>query len=265
MRPALARRNVKIHSALARCSRAVRARKSGDSNMENKKPVIAVSMMMINKECAVPSTYLDFVHRAGGIPYPVPCIADDNMLNHFAATADGMVFIGGKDYAPSLYHEPCSEETDVMDKRRQNTDMKLIRIVLEKEIPVLGICGGCQLINIALGGKLIQHIANAARHKNGRHQIFVKGDGWLKRIVGKNKITVNSIHHQAINPDFPGTGLKVVAEATDGTVEAIELCSERFLLGVQWHPEMMTYSRTSREIFTSLIQAAKKYGKRNRT
>jgi len=142
--------------------------------------------------------------------------------------------------------------------------MILARLVLQEntQMPVLGICAGPQLFNITLGGKLVQHLPTAEDHiaytpiQDKEHEIEITGGRILTSLFGKGKISVNTNHHQAADPEFLGSGLQVVACADDGVVEAIESTEERFLLGVQWHPERTRDINHQKKIFNAFIKAS---------
>jgi putative glutamine amidotransferase len=130
-------------------------------------------------------------------------------------------------------------------------------------MPVLGICAGPQLCTITLGGKLIQHVEGHIAHSNIRdreHTVTIRGGHIMKRMFGEKSITVNSNHHQAADPTHIGKGLQAVAYAEDGVVEAIECINpNRFVLGVQWHPERVRFDDQREKIFGRFIDAARKY------
>ena len=213
--------------------------------------------------------YVDCVIAAGGLPLLVPCGRNRRMLDEYIKMADGFLFIGGKDYPPGLYGEKPHPKSILLHARRAEVDLYLVRAALRRKIPILGICGGHQLINIALGGKIVQHIPNAADHqpvkrkkgKKGKqkvikHPVEITSGGILCRLFGNKKIVVNSYHHQAVDFGALGRGLKAVAFADDGVVEAIESTKLPFVLGLQWHPERLPWRDHAERIFRALIKAA---------
>ena len=131
----------------------------------------------------------------------------------------------------------------MLNRMRPHFDITFGKAVLKRQMPVLGICAGCQLLNIVSGGKLIQHLDNAVEHRNGVfHRAKILHDGFFARGAGLSagdELTVNSYHHQAVSPAAVGAGFKITAQAFDGSVEAIELEGARMVLGVQFHPERM--------------------------
>lgn len=203
------------------------------------------------------AAYVDAVREVGGWPLLVPAVPEEAWLRKHLEEVDGFVFIGGADYPPSLFEEPPHPKVNLMHERRWKTDILLARLALERRIPVLGICGGCQLLSIACGGKIIQHLATADAHvKADAQEADIVGGRILRQLFGLGRIAANSFHHQAVDPAAPGRGLEVVARAADGTVEAIEAIDGRFILGLQWHPERMRDAAHRTKIFGALVKAA---------
>ena len=217
--------------------------------LEKRRPVIllnmAVNILNNQKEAdTINSEYSQRVADAGGLPVLMPSIEDSQLIESWLDLADGVLLIGGKDYLPSEYGCQPHPET-FLGRLRPHFDIAFGNAVMRRSLPVLGICAGCQLLNIVTGGKLIQHLPNADEsHCGGKyHSAKICRSGFfadtLKLSVGE-ELTVNSFHHQAVDPDFLGAGMKISAQAFDGTVEAIELdSSDRMVLGVQFHPERM--------------------------
>ncbi len=201
--------------------------------------------------------YVKSVCEAGGLPLLIPCTDDETLLEQYIEKADGFLFIGGRDYSPEWYNEPVHCKTGLVHERRLSADKKLAKSVLSRNLPVLGICAGHQLINIEYGGKLIQHLETSVEHTDENyHTVDIKGGRILADIFKSGCITVNSCHHQAIDPGSIGSGLKAVAWAEDGTIEAVESVDKnRFILGVQWHPERINDPEHRKLIFKSFIKA----------
>jgi putative glutamine amidotransferase len=212
--------------------------------MDRKRPVIGISAYDVPvafgqwtdvRSVVVPVAYSSSVERAGGMPIAIPPVSGSTEL---LDVLDGLVFTGGPDLSPALYgQEPHPETTGVHDQRDQ-AELALMREALRRDMPVLGICRGMQLLNVALGGDLHQHLGSEA-HKGppGRytfHDVSVEPGSRLADVLGAQTRT-HSCHHQA--PDRLGAGLHVSARAEDGTVEAVEQPAARFVLGVLWHPE----------------------------
>lgn len=215
------------------------------ANAEHR-PVILINMavdVVNRRECEVLiSQYAQRVADAGGVPMLIPSIEDSGLIGTLLDMADGVLLIGGKDYDPRSYGEGPHPETD-LTRMRPHFDLAFGAAVLKRDLPVLGICAGCQLLAIVTGNKLIQHLDNASEHRNGaRHAATVVHPGFLARALETapgTAITVNSFHHQAVDPDTLDRKWIVSARAFDGTVEALELPGERMVLGVQFHPERM--------------------------
>jgi len=222
--------------------------------------------------------YIDAVSGAGGIPIVIPPYTDRSMLYDALSRLDGFCLIGGPDYDPRKYGGRAQPPGEVMDGRRHTFDVALAEILLnEKTLPVLGVCGGHQLINIALGGALVQDIASdwksndsavlkhSADEREGtasagnvfRHDVRLTPGSLIARIVGASNVTTNSWHHQAIQPERLGRGLIATGWAPDGVIEAIESSEKPFVLGVQWHPERLTEEAQHDAIFKALVEAAR--------
>jgi putative glutamine amidotransferase len=207
--------------------------------------------------------YIDVIAAAGGLPLPIPPLEDFQFLEKYLDRLDGFVFTGGEDYPPEFYGEKPLPELNLAHPRRVQADIHLARRVLASKIPVLGICGGLQLINIAAGGKLIQHLDSADDHKattftkDASHAVTLVVDTALSAVFKTAHLIVNSAHHQAVHPDYIGTGLRVAALAADGVIEALEGVGKRFLLGVQWHPERMWGDGNQRRLFAFFIKVCR--------
>ena len=211
-----------------------------------KKPVILVNMAVdvINgrENDVVISQYVQRISDSGAVPMLIPSIEKEENIETLLDLADGVLLIGGRDYDPADYGEPAHPET-MMNRMRPHFDITFGKAVLKRRMPVLGICAGCQLLNIVSGGKLIQHLDNATEHRNGVfHSAELLSDGFFSealKLRAGAKVTVNSFHHQAVSPEAVGNGFKVTAKAFDGSIEVIEQEGQRMVLGVQFHPERM--------------------------
>jgi putative glutamine amidotransferase len=215
--------------------------------------------------------YVEAVLRAGGAPVLLPPVADEELLADALRVIDGLVLAGGRDYDPALYGQVRHPATRLVEERRGSFDIALARNALASGVPTLGVCGGTQLINIALGGSLLQHIpeqigAEVAHTTVGDvkafHLVEAADDSRLAGIVGAQRLEVNSTHHQAI--DRVGRGLRVVARAPDGVVEGVEGTGDAFVLGLQWHPERMLDRPEQVALFRALVAAAQHRRKRRR-
>jgi len=206
----------------------------------------------------IPLDYVDAVERAGGRPVLIP--PSEQGVAETLETLDGIVFSGGADIDPSLYGAEAHPETDTPQARRDAGEMALLEAALERDMPTLAICRGFQLLNIARGGDLVQHLPDAVgtdEHKQVpgvfvEHPVEVKDGTRLASMVGARS-DVTSHHHQGIGR--VGEGLVEAAWAGDGTLEGVEDPSQRFLVGVQWHPE----AGKDEALFENLVTEARAY------
>jgi putative glutamine amidotransferase len=210
---------------------------------------------------ALRQNYAEAIIAAGGLPVALP--HDAALAGDYLARLDGLVVTGGAfDVDPALYGDAGRHATVMLKEGRTAAEMALTRGALAMNMPVLGICGGQQLLAVALGGTLIQHIPDAVadaleheqinpRHEPG-HSVAIAEGTLLHRIAGVDSMQVNSSHHQAVRE--PGLYAVVNAVASDSVIEGIEDTRYRFCLGVQWHPEFFIDSG-DRRIFDALIAA----------
>jgi len=197
--------------------------------------------------------YVNALYDHGALPILIPSFEDRDILRRYVQMVQSVIIIGGNDYPPQLYGEQPHPETEPMEMRRAVSDYLLVELCLEERKPLLGICAGMQLLNIYFGGKLIQHLDNLDAHFGEKyHEISVKDSRWLNRIFGEDRLLVNSNHHQGVDPQHLGKGLKPVAWAKDGCIEALEYESQHMILGIQWHPERITDLEHRRQIFEYL-------------
>ena len=213
---------------------------------------------------AIRDNYCAAVAKAGGLPLPLPHEAE--LAEDYVRLLDGLVVTGGAfDVDPALYGAKDRHGTVTTKDRRTAFEMAVLNGFLEADRPVLGICGGQQLLNVALGGTLVQHIpdemADCLEHEqpNPRteagHAVIVATDSLLQRLAGgASTLAVNSAHHQAAGE--VGEGVVISGKAPDGVIEAIEVPDRRFCLGVQWHPEY-SISAADDAIFQALVEACK--------
>lgn len=229
-------------------------------DVDSRRPRILLNMavdVLKNREVEVlNSEYSDSVYACGAIPLLCPSIEKEELIESMLDLADGVILIGGKDYDPKNYGEKPHPET-VMTRKRPDFDFVFVRAALRRNLPILGICAGCQLLNIVTGGKLIQHLPNAGEHRFTTHEATVTAHGFFSRalcVEPGTRITVNSFHHQAVDPEHLGSGVRITGTAFDGTVEAIEFSGERMVLGVQFHPERL--KETGHGFFSLLVEEA---------
>ena len=211
---------------------------------------------------ALRANYTDAVAAAGGLPVALP--HDPGLAAAMLDRLDGLVVTGGAfDVSPALYGAAETHPTVTLKDRRTAAELALVQGALARDMPVLGICGGQQLLAVAMGGTLIQHIPdavpNALEHEqpNPRdqpgHTVAVTPGTLLHRVVGRDTMQVNSAHHQAVAS--PGPHAAINAVAPDGVVEGVEDARYRFCLGLQWHPEFLIDPGDTR-IFAAFVAAA---------
>ena len=208
---------------------------------ENDRPVIGITPSKSEKQTAVNTDYLRAVFASGGIPFLLPAVSDPGECREYVRACSGLLLTGGVDIAPERYGETKQFDSVEVDEDRDAFEFAVFDAFYRAGKPIFGICRGIQLINVALGGTLYQHIEGhnqpEARREYTRSVSVVPGTR-LDRIIGADRTPANSFHHQAVKKAAPG--LTVSAFAADGTAEAVEGPEERgFLLGVQWHPEII--------------------------
>ena len=194
----------------------------------------------------LPATYADAVAAAGGLALLLPPAAVGKLPNAAAVALDGLhglVLTGGADVDPARYRAIRDPHTDSIRSDRDEWELALTAIALDRGLPVLAICRGIQLLNVALGGDVAQHLPDVVGHerhrptvgRHGRHDVRLAAESRIGALLGPTA-TVATYHHQAV--DRLGAGLVATGWATDGTVEAVELDSAPWVVGVQWHPEV---------------------------
>jgi putative glutamine amidotransferase len=176
----------------------------------------------------------------------------------------GLLLAGGTDVNPELYGQEKAPETQDPDTERDAREQRLIVEALENDLPVLAICRGLQMLNVALGGTLIQHLPNAVDHmrrpdnaSERAHDVELVPEALLHGVLGGDTFPVNSRHHQAIAAVAPALRLAAVAPG-DGVIEAVEMPGTRFVFGVQWHPEDRIDCDADRRLFESFARAGAK-------
>ena len=212
-------------------------------------------------------SYINAVMQAGGVPVLIPSLLAEDGWDTVYSHVDGILFSGGGDIG--LEHSPGDPHPriDEVDLQRDSIELQMIKAAASDRKPFLGICRGCQVMNVALGGDLYTHIPdqlpNALDHSypgNMRrvlvHEVKIEEGTHLAEILGEPILNVNSLHHQGLR-DIPPS-VRVAGHAPDGLVEAIELPDHPFGLAVQWHPEWLTDQEPTRNLFRKFVEAAEK-------
>jgi len=201
----------------------------------------------------VPFDYVIAVEKAGGRALLVPPSA--NGVEETLDALDAIIFTGGEDLDPALYGEEAAPETKGVVRRRDDAELPLLHAALERDMPVLGICRGIQVLNVGMGGDLTQHVDDHRHNPPGQfmqHDVAIEPNTRLAGMLGE-RATVMSHHHQALKTLAPG--LVQTAHAEDGLVEAVEAPDRRFTVGVLWHPEAGEDAR----LFEALVAEAARY------
>lgn len=210
----------------------------------------------------LPAKYVDAVRRAGGLPLLLP--PGETRVEEALALVDAVILTGGPDVEPARYGGTNHPKVYGVDPERDTSEIELVRAAARDGRPTLGICRGCQVINVALGGTLIEHlpdlVGESVLHRGPEreyvpHLVHVDPRSRLARILGTTDPSPASSHHQAIRR--PADGLSIVARAPDGTIEGVELRGHPWLVAVQWHPEHTAgEDAVQQRLFDQLVAAA---------
>jgi putative glutamine amidotransferase len=236
-------------------------------------PLIGLTVYLTSSGSGLPNAainvaYIDAVREAGGVPVLIPNQLREKEWRDLYPRLDGLLFTGGGDIRTELFGGSPHPAVDDIDDERDMLELQLMRYALEDGKPTFGICRGCQVMNVALGGTLYTHIpdqlANAVRHDCSSgfsrdylaHPVRVEEGSRLAEICKEPVLQVNSLHHQGIKG--LAEGLKPVAYAPDGLVEAVELPDHPFALAVQWHPEWLIAQEPVQRLFRAFIAEAGK-------
>ncbi len=230
------------------------------------KPVIGITSYAeevtwgawVEPAALVPLSYVHAIERAGGRPFVVP--PSEDSVEETLAVLGGIVFSGGSDLDPAHYGADRHPETDEAREVRDRAEMALLTAALERDMPVLAVCRGSQVLNVALGGDLVQHLPDALGHERHRHtpgawsdhDVKLEPESRVGSLLGE-RAPVKSHHHQGYGRI--GEGLRETGWADDGTVEALEDPSKRFAVGVLWHPE----EGEDLALFEALVDEARGY------
>jgi putative glutamine amidotransferase len=233
----------------------------------------AVAQHLLGRFVRADLDYVEAVTEAGGVPVVLPPVAGPQAAKAHLQRLDGLLLSGGSDLDPCFYGERPLPQLDVTIPERDAFEMALLRLALRRRVPVFGICRGMQIMNVALGGTLYQDLpsqlgSDILKHQQDTpgwqptHEVEVHEDSWVSGIIGACA-KVNSYHHQGVK-NLAGD-LIASARSSDGVVEAVESSdfSQRWLVGVQWHPERMRNSTPEhRSLFEAHVCAAERHALR---
>ena len=229
-----------------------------------RKPVIGLTGNYGELACKLNEGYYKSIWRAGGVPVIIPPIADTDVLINTLEHIDGLLLTGGADFNPLYAGEEPSPRLGGINAERDLPELLITQLAYNRQIPMLGICRGIQTLAMALGGKVQQDISDVAQIRHSQdadrseptHSVTIEPDSTLFNIYNKEKLFVNSFHHQAVCD--PGERFRVIAHSADGIIEAIESREYKSIIGVQWHPECMSAEDGS-PIFSWLVRQAADY------
>ena len=229
-------------------------------------PLIGVTTYAANEalEVTLPENYISSVRRAGGIP--VLIAPGESEIDGLLERLDGVVLAGGGDICPSCYSGEEHETVYMVDEQRDRMELQLAERLIRQDMPTLAICRGIQIVNVQLGGTLHTHLPDvvgesvlhrAPPREPIPHDVTVECESKTAGIMQATQVSPMSWHHQAI--DQLGEGLRITARAPDGVVEAVELPDHRWLVGVQWHPEITAdRDETQQRLFDALVRTARR-------
>lgn len=235
-----------------------------------RRPVIGITVDTHDKpnQYESPCGYATSVERAGGLPVLLPYKADVALVSDYVDLCDGIILSGGNDIDPAVYGDaPYHPKAAPIDPLRQRFEMALLAEIERRRTPVLGICLGSQMMNVYRGGSLHQHLPDIERPgqlehgkleegRYPRHDVTLVADSLLGQTIGRTDVLANSSHKQAVKT--VGRGLRVVATAPDGVIEATEDPAFPLWLGVQWHPERISDEPEHLKLFQLLVDRARR-------
>lgn len=231
-----------------------------------RRPIIGITGNYEDLTCKLGQGYYKSVAAAGGVPVIIPPVADQDVLVNTLNHIDALILSGGGDVNPLFVGEEPSPRLRGINQERDLPEMLITRLAYNRQIPILGICRGIQMLALAFGGKVAQDISIQANIKHSQdaerseltHSVKIVEDSLLYKIYGQEKLLVNSFHHQAVKE--PGDKFRVVAKSTDGIVEAMESSEFKSIIGVQWHPECFD---DGLPLFKWLVEEAKDFRRAN--
>lgn len=234
--------------------------------------IIGISVNYAEEKSCLADAYVSAAVKAGATPVLIPLTGDKAVLENILSLIDGLVLSGGGDIHPSFFGEELHPAVTDYNLDRDRYDLALVRSAAERQMPIMGICRGHQVINVAFGGTLIQDIPSQVPDSKivhsqpedrdvATHSVKINPESMLYRIVGQTGLPVNSFHHQAVKTVAPG--FRAVAFSEDGTVEAIESTEGKTVFGLQWHPETMAAAgnKVMLDTFRYFTGEADLYGK----
>lgn len=214
-------------------------------------------------------TYTDAVLAGGGVPFVVPALTDEELLADYLDMADGLLLPGGIDVDPLIYGAAPDQNIGRLNPGLDHYQIALTVAARARNMPILGVCRGIQVLNVAFGGTIIQHLPSDKKNFNHRqtmhgrwpsHKVSAAAGSFAERVFGRD-FAVNSFHHQAL--DRVAKGFAVTVTSPDGVIEAIEAQSGAFCVGVQWHPERMIHSVPANlELFRAFTAEAEAFAAR---
>jgi len=240
--------------------------------MFNMQPIIGITTNHSKNEynqttILLNQAYASAIMQAGGVPVLIPSLIANEGWDALYARLDGVLFTGGGDISLDHFKGDPHPRIDDVDPERDTVELNMLHAAVSDGKPFLGICRGCQLVNVGLGGTLYTHIPdqlpNALDHSypgNMRtvlvHEVKIDEGTHIADVLGEPIVRVNSHHHQGLKDIAPS--LRVAGHAPDGLVEAVELPDHPFGLAVQWHPEWLTDQQSTRNLFGRFVEAAEK-------
>lgn len=228
-------------------------------------PVIGLTMYDIDKKLDINNVYLESVEIAGGIPICLPNATAEN-VDALLDRVDGIILIGGEDIDPDLFGEEPHQNIGRIVRKRDDSDLLFMKRAFERDLPILGVCRGMQIMNVFFGGTIIQDIPSQVEGAIGHKQASKRGalahsvevvTPKLKTIFEDEVFRVNTFHHQSVG--MLGEGLTLSAVAKDGVIEAIEHEDHPYCISVQWHPEELAPlgNLHAQRLFSSFVEACK--------
>ncbi len=240
------------------------------------RPIIAITGNYNDRNCTLAEGYYRSILLAGGIPLVIPPYEEIDNLGELLDRIDGLMLSGGADINPLLLGEEPVMELHGINPKRDKQELALVRLAANRQIPILGICRGIQVLNAALGGELYQDIHSQMEGKRIKHDqeldraypshtVTISTNSLLYTLFNKERLEVNSFHHQAVKT--PADGLRTVAVSPDGVIEAVESTEHKSIIGVQWHPECFCLNNDDcmSPLFRWLVSEAQLFAAAKRT